>query len=209
MRQISSYKNFSEASNSLDNGGRFYNVLTKSNDGTISQAELGKVAGRFTDKQKMVLFFDLATSALAIEEKKELISQLDDALKSAYKKHKTVAMSVSEANTTTAIGSNIIVNGIPTLIDAKSDFTGLIMVPISTGNATTFVMLPIVDTYDVYEIRDEASSDTFLIAHARGKQKLPHKKVKVAGIIKELKAKKEEENGSKRFLEVLYFLEEV
>lgn len=193
----------------MDNGGRFYNVLTKSSDGTISQAELGKVAGRFTDKQKMVLFFDLATSALAIEEKKELISQLDDALKAAYKKHKTVAMSVSEANTTTAIGSNIIVNGIPTLIDAKSDFTGLIMVPISTGNATTFVMLPIVDTYDVYEIRDEASSDTFLIAHARGKQKLPHKKVKVAGIIKELKAKKEEENGSKRFLEVLYFLEEV
>ena len=62
MKKIEPYKNINEATLSLDNGGRFYNVLTKSDDGIISSSELGKVAGLFIDKQKMVLFLDLATS---------------------------------------------------------------------------------------------------------------------------------------------------
>ena len=67
--------------------------------------------------------------------------------------------------------------------------------------------MPIIDKYDVYEIRDEVSDDTFLIAHARGSIVLPEKKIKVAGVLKELKANKNEKKASKRFLEVLYYLD--
>ena len=57
------------------------------------------------------------------------------------------------------------------------------------------------------KIRDEESDDTFLVAHARGSDMLPLKKIKVAGVLKELKAKKEEKKASKRFLEAVYYLD--
>lgn len=61
--------------------------------------------------------------------------------------------------------------------------------------------------YDVYELRDEVSSESFIIAHSKSKEKLPEKKMKVAGIIKELKGNKQEDVGFKLFLEVLYHSE--
>jgi len=64
--------------------------------------------------------------------------------------------------------------------------------------------MPIIDKYDVYEIRDEVSDDTFLIAHARGSIVLPEKKIKVAVV---LKANKNEKKASKIFLEALYYLD--
>ena len=74
------------------------------------------------------------------------------------------------------------------------------------GKVMVFIPVPLVDSYDVYEIRDENSSETFLIAHARGAEKLPEQLIKVAGVLKELKSNKEEENGSKKFLEINYFI---
>ena len=76
-----------------------------------------------------------------------------------------------------------------------------------TGTTTTIILIPLIDIYDVYEIRDEESDDTFLLAHARGAVMLPEKKIKVAGVLKELKAKKEEKKASKRFLEAVYYLD--
>ena len=75
------------------------------------------------------------------------------------------------------------------------------------GSVMTFMMVPIIDQYDVYELKDEASSGSFLIAHAKGATKLPQARIKVAGVLKELKAKKDEENASKKFLEAVYYME--
>ena len=50
-------------------------------------------------------------------------------------------------------------------------------------------------------------SQSILIAHARGSIVLPEKKIKVAGVLKELKANKNEKKASKRFLEALYYLD--
>ena len=50
-------------------------------------------------------------------------------------------------------------------IDSKSDFKGFIMIPISTGSVMTFSMVPIIDQYDVYEIRETEIDQSFLIAH--------------------------------------------
>lgn len=43
MKKVSPYQNLNTALKSLDNGGRFYNILTKAEDGIINQAEIGKV----------------------------------------------------------------------------------------------------------------------------------------------------------------------
>ena len=203
MKKIEPYKNINEATLSLDNGGRFYNVLTKSDDGIISTSELGKVAGLFIDKQKMVLFLDLAISNFDVNTKEKIVNSLDVSLRSTYEKYKSQEFLPSEAYDKGILSSNSIITGFPKKIDSKSDFNGVIVLPVGKS----FVVMPIIDKYDVYEIRDEVSDDTFLIAHARGSIVLPEKKIKVAGVLKELKANKNEKKASKRFLEALYYLE--
>lgn len=207
MKKIEPFRNFNDAISTLDNGGRFYNILTKADDGIISKAELGKVGGIFYDKQQMILFFELSISKLDDEKKKVVISKLDESLKEIYLKYKPNDLLPSEAYTKGTIASNTIITGIPTLTESKSEFTGFIMIPMVAGNVTTFTMIPLIDMYDVYEIRDEASDENFLIAHAKGTTKLPNKKIKVAGVLKELKSNKKEEVASKRFLEAIYHLE--
>ena len=64
MRKIMPYKTQRNALAALDNGGRFYNIFTEADDGEISTAELARVAGAFTDKQKMFLYLDMALAGL-------------------------------------------------------------------------------------------------------------------------------------------------
>jgi hypothetical protein len=202
MKKIEPYKNINEATLSLNNGGRFYNVLTKSDDGIISSSELGKVAGLFIDKQKMVLFLDLAISNFDVNTKEKIVDSLDVSLRSTYEKYKSHELLPSEAYDKGILSSNSIITGFPKKIDSKSDFNGVIIIPV--GNS--MIAIPLIDKYDVYEIRDEVSDDTFLIAHARGSIVLPEKKIKVAGVLKELKSNKNEKKTSKKFLEALYYL---
>ncbi|WP_293308263.1 hypothetical protein [Pedobacter sp. UBA5917] len=206
MKQIEPYINFDEAIRSLDNGGRFYNLLTHAEDGIISQAEVGKIGGLFNEKQQTILFLELAISKLNASDKAELISKLDDKLQLNYQKYKAQELLPSEANSIGIISSNAIITGFPKMKESKSDFTGFILIPISTGKSMTFVTVPIIDQYDIYEIRDEESSETFLIAHAKDSIKLPEQKIKVAGVLKELKMKKDSIESSRKFLEINYFL---
>lgn len=206
MKKIESYIDVNDAISDLDNGGRFYNLFTHADGGIISQAELGKVGGLFNDKQKMMLFFELSVSNLGSAAKTEVLSKFDNSLQLNYQKYKAQELSASEANEVGVISSNAIITGIPKKIASKSEFNGYILIPILAGKVTTFIPVPITDSYDVYEIRDEKSSETFFIAHARGSEKLPEQQIKVAGVIKELKSKKNEDNGSKKFLEINYFL---
>ncbi|TVZ28102.1 hypothetical protein JM83_3202 [Gillisia sp. Hel_I_86] len=206
MKRIIPYKEVNEAVLSLDNGGRFYNLLTKSNDGIIDQSELGKVGGLFNDKQKMILFLEMSMSSLSSEEKEIILSKLDEDLKQTYAKYKSQKLLPSEANIKGIIAANAILKGVPKLIDKKSDFNGFIMVPIMAGKAMTFVMIPIIDNYNVYELRDEKTSETFLIAHSRNSEKLPSEKIIIAGLLKELKSGKNENSKKIKFLEANYYI---
>lgn len=207
MTKIEPYKNTEEALSKLDNGGRFYNILTKADDGIISKAELGKVGGVFNDKQQMILFLELSITKLTEEKKHLIISKLEENLQKVYLKYKPTELLPSEANEKGMIASNAIITGVPKLTASKSNFTGFIMIPIMTGNVTTFTMIPLIDVYDVYEIRDEISDKDFLIAHAKGSTKLPERKIKVAGVLKELKSSKNEKKASKKFLEAVYHMD--
>ncbi|MBC8753801.1 hypothetical protein H2O64_03915 [Kordia sp. YSTF-M3] len=207
MKKIEPFRNFNDALLNLDNGGRFYNILTKADDGVISKAELGKVGGIFYDKQQMILFFELSISKLGEEKRNAVISKLEDNLKALYTKYKPIELLPSEAYSKGIIASNTIITGIPTLTESKSEFVGFIMIPMVVGKVTTFTMIPLIDMYDVYEIRDEASDENFLIAHAKGATKLPKKKIKVAGVLKELRSDRKESVASKRFLEAIYHIE--
>ena len=207
MKKIEPYKNINDAISNLDNGGRFYNILTKADDGIISKSELGKVGGIFNDKQQMILFFELSISNLDDKKRNTIISKLEESLQELYLKHKPIELLPSEAYTKGVIASNAIITGIPKLTESKSDFIGFIMIPIIAGNVKQFSMIPLIDLYDVYELRDEESDKNFLIAHSKGTNKLPEKRIKVAGVLKELKSDKNEKKATKKFLEAVYHME--
>ncbi len=205
MKQIIPYQNITEALSQLDNGGRFYNLFTKAGDGEINVAELIKVAGMFNERQKLILFLELSLSNLPKEEQVDIISKLDDRLRRNFLKFKAQELMASEAEERGILSANAIITGVPILKDSKSEFQGIVLIPISTGKVITFVPVPIMDRFDVYEVRDDHSSETFLIAHYHGKSKLPEEKIKVAGVLKEIEIKVDGVKGKRKFLEINYY----
>lgn len=205
MEQIIPYQNITAALVQLDNGGHFFNLFSKAEDGEITAAELSKVAGMFNERQKLVLYLELSISALPKEDQMDIISKLDDKLRRDFLKYKAQELMASEAEERGVLSANAIIKGIPMLKDSESEFKGLILIPLSTGKAMTFVPVPIIDQYDIYEIRDDHSSETFLIAHYRGKEKLPAEKLKIAGVIKDLEIKVDGVKSRQKFLEINYY----
>lgn len=207
MTKLEPYENKVEAIQSLDNGGRFYNIQTKAKDGVINQTELGKVGGFFNDKQQMILFLEMSISKLDQLEKDSIIEKLDSDLKTTYKKYKSQELLPSEAIANGIISSNAIIRGIPKLIDYKHDFEWFILFPIIASNITSIIMIPLIEQYSVYELRDEKSSDSFLIAHLKDSKQLPNKKIIIGGVLKELKINENEKEAKGKFLEALYYIE--
>lgn len=206
MKEIIPYKTAKSALESLYNGGRFYNLITKADDGNINSAELSKVAGVISGKQQMILFLEMSLSQLDAESRKDILRTLSTDLKSAIHKYPTQNLLPSEAEEKGILSQNAIITGIPTYIESKSDFSGFIMIPIMTGKVTTFMMVPIIDHFDVYEVRDQSTSETFLIAHSKSSEKLPAQKITFGGILKELKKKDNEEASATIYLETHYFI---
>ncbi len=205
MRKIRPYKTSRNALASLDNGGRFYNLLTQARDGNVTSAEVARVAGVFNDKQKMVLYLEMSLSALDERSVKSILSSLSDDLRSAYRRYSPQRLLPSEAQGKGKVAGSAIITGIPQFVQANSDFVGFVMIPISTGKSTTMMMIPMIDQYDVYELRDEETSKVFLIAHARGATKLPEQAIRCGGILKELKKGKKGTGKPKKFLEGQYY----
>ncbi len=72
---------------------------------------------------------------------------------------------------------------------------------------TTFSFIPIIDEYDVYELRDESTYEGPLVAHTKGGEKLPERKIKIGDVLKELKSELAENAASKKFVEAVYWLD--
>jgi hypothetical protein len=205
MQQIIPFQSTEEALTALDNGGRFYNLFTKADDGIITAPELSKVAGLYAGKQQMSVFLAMSIADMSAVAREQVVYSLSPALKEAFEKYCPAFLTPAQATATAQISSGAIISGKVKRVGSNTDFKGFIMVPIFAGKVMTFSMVPIIDSYDVYELHDEQSSDTFFIAHARGQQHLPETRLRVGGIIKELRTGKSETAGYTRFLETLYY----
>ncbi len=206
MEQIIPFTSQHEALTVLDNGGRFYNLITKANDGNITSAELSKVVGLMSDKQKMVLYLELSLSKLSNDSRKEILKALSPDLKAAIKKYPTQYLLPSEAQKKGVLAQNAVIEGVPKYVESKSDFSGFVMIPIMSGKVTTFMMVPIFDEYNVYELRDNTSSETFFIAHSKESERLPEKRMTFGGILKEMKKEEDENAPASNYLEIHYCL---
>ncbi len=171
----------------------------------MTSAEVARVAGVFNDKQKMVLCLEMSLSELDADSLRSIRSSLSADLRASCKQYSPHRLLPSTAQSKGRVGRSAIITGIPQFVKANSDFAGFIMIPMTTGKSTTMMMIPIIDQYDVYEIRDEKTSKEFVIAHARGASRLPERTIRCGGIVKELKTNKKGTGKPKKFLEGLYY----
>lgn len=206
MKKVTPYKTTKGAITALDNGGRFYNLASRANDGEISHAELAKAAGVITDTQKIITYLELSLIQLAEDAKQRVISHLSKDLKHKYDRYRPLQFTPSQAIEKIKVPAPAIITGIPKRVDSKTKFSGFIMVPMTTGSVTTFIMIPIMDQYDVYELRDQESEEMFFVAHGRGRNKLPEQVVSCGGLVKELKADKKEKVASQKYLEISHYV---
>ena len=205
MKEIIPYHNPEVAMKELDNGGRFYNLFTKADDGKVTSAELGKAAGVFSDKQRMILYLEMAIDKLDQEAKPHVINSLSEDLKTAYDRYSPQHLLPSEAKTQGNIAGSTIITGIPEHISNFSGFDGFIIVPVISNNSMVMMMIPIFDQYEVYKIYDEEEhSREFIIAHSKG-MTLPEKKIKCGGVLKSLKNGSAENAKETVFLETIYY----
>ena len=111
----------------------------------------------------------------------------------------------SEAESKGVASKSAILTGYPRFVEDKTVFNGFILLPISTGKVTTFVMIPIMDKYDIYELKDESSSEKTFISNVRGSKRLPVELSRFGGILKETSLDKEGEKKDRLFLEAFYY----
>ena len=205
MKNIVPYKTQRNALASLDNGGRFFNIFTKSSDGEISSSELAKLAGVFTDRQKMFLYLEMSLAELSGEDAGIVRSSMSEELQSEYKSSKPSFYTPVQVMQKGKASKPAVVTGIPHYTKSKTALTGFIMVPISTGKSMTMIMVPIMDYYDVYEVHDMETNEKFIIAHTRGSKKLLKQPTRFGGILKEIQKDKKSKSKKSLYLEALYY----
>lgn len=202
MEQINPYSSASQAIDALDNGGKFYNIFTKADDDLISQSEVSKVAGAGFQKQKGVLFLQLAMSKLSEREQLEVIGIFDDNLLENYNKYKPEEITSYQAFNGLNAGTGIVVNGIPKKIDSEGIISGYISIPV----IDVFTLIPISETYIVYEIKDEETGVSILVAHEKESATLPEVNMKLSGVIKQFQLTQDEESDFEKFIEIEYYV---
>lgn len=208
IKKLKPYSTIEDALKSLDNGGRFFNLLAKSEDGVITPSEIVKVGGVFDDRQRMILFLEMALLKLTQSERDTLISKLENDLQRRYRKYKPQRLLPSEAISKGEVASNALITGVPVLIDSKSEFRGFLLIPIMKERTNALSIISLREDYDVYELKDEKSSEPFLVAHAKGSEKLPNAKITIGGVLKEYNHSESASSPKEMFLETVYYLED-
>ncbi len=204
MKRIEPYRNVEEAMRSLDNGGRFYTTEIKANDGVVNRAELERIGGRADHKKDLILLFQMSISQLGETDKESLFSKLDSEVLQIYKKYKPQELSADDANQKGQLAMNAIITGTPKLIRFDTDLNWLVEFEKVFGNTSTTLITPLIQEYHVYELEDEKTNQSFLIAHKHGTEKLSNKRISLGGIVKELRSTEDGSGEKGKFLEVMY-----
>lgn len=205
MNKVRAYKLASYAIKAFDNGGRFYNFLTKAGDQQITAAELGKVAGVVSDRQTMALFLEMSIHDLPEDDQLAVRRCLTPELQEDLLSHPVQLLSPSQAAREGKIAETAILSGYPRFLEDRSEFSSFIMIPIMAGKVMTFMMVPIYDYYDLYELRDEVSSKAVILATVRGTPRLPETLHRFGGVLKETSEDEEGKTPGRCLLEARFY----
>ncbi|HSF55585.1 MAG TPA: hypothetical protein VLA71_17650 [Algoriphagus sp.] len=208
MKHIIPFTSFHDAIEAFDNGGKLFNFFSHAHDGVVSPAELGKIAGVTSDKQAMILYLIMSISRLDNRSRERVLARLDSELFDLYEKYRPVHMSLDQLAERGKAGISTTLVGTPKKISTSTEFGGTILVPVVVGTVTSFTMVPIVSSYEIYELGSEETGAKVMIAHHKEKEPLPERKLRVGGMLTALSEADAIDLPTKVFLEVQFYMEE-
>ncbi len=208
MKHLTPFRTATEALQAFDNGGYFFNLFSHSKDGVVSPAELSKAAGTPLNRQAALLFLDLSISNLSQTDRDRVLSRLDQDLFDQYQRQQAKPLQSAQDLESGKIEANALVKGIAEKIGSESKFNGFIMVPIMVSSVTTFTLVPINSSYELYELVLE-NGENITVAHTKDAGSLPEKALLLGGQIKSCSASTNESSDQPdlRYLEIQYYTE--
>ncbi len=202
MREIVPYKTFNGALDALDNGGRFFNLFTNTDDQKVETSEIAKAAGVFSADMRAFVFFEMALMDLPPDARKHLILHFSPDLMERYQTFRPLVVRPSLVESTGTAELPAIVTGYPVYVENKSQFKGFIVMV-----APVIMFIPLTDVFDVYEVFDspDMSIPKTVIATTRGSKRLDSIYSRFGGVLKELEF--DDKTGKKHslYLETLYY----
>jgi hypothetical protein len=166
VRELKPYRTVAGAKAALDNGGRFYNLLSMADDDRISKAELNRAAGVFRGEQRAFLFLHMALVDLTESQRAEVVSLLDSPLAKRYERHGPRRLKASEMTGASNAGQLVVVEGYPRFYKRETQRT---VVPMMVGK----VMMPVpvevhYDGYQLFETPNAKGTPGYLfVKHPR------------------------------------------
>ena len=207
MRELKPYRTMQGLRKAIDNGGRFYNIFTTADDRVVTRAELAKAAGVFTAGMNAFLFLEMAQQELPSDDQRSIIDLLEPGLQKDYRRNRPRTLAPSAVEKDGAAGHTVIVTGYPRFVENRTEFASFIMIPIVAGKVTTFVMVPIFDQFDVYEVFDDRQmrKPNSMVATVRG-QRLAHDgPIRFGGVLRKLEFKDKTKKSHKFYLETVFY----
>jgi hypothetical protein len=203
MRELKPYRTLDGLRTAIDNGGRFYNVFSHAADEVLTRGELAKAAGVFTAGVNAFLFLEMAQQQLQSDDRQAVLRLLDSDLRKNYQRYKPLTLLPSVVEKEGVAGRSLIVAGFPQFVENRKQFKGFIIVPAGK----VFVMVPIFDKFDVYEVFDDRQmcKPGTMVATVRG-QRLSHNgPIRFGGVLRKLKFKDKTEKSHNFYLETVFY----
>lgn len=207
MEHVVSFSSRSEALEALDNGGRFYNFLTRADDGEITAAELGKATGAVVDRHWMFLYFEMMLAHLNAEERQAVVDALSPSLREDYFRNAPAKWSAGQAWNQSYPSCSAIITGVPVPVDPDGPSPGCIRVevPSSQPGMSRTRIDPITEQFDAYEVQDEQTGENFLVARHHGPATLANTPMHMGGFIEELDTTRREGSPYSLFHRTLFY----
>ncbi len=206
MKKVEPFLSLQDARKSLDNGGRLFNLFSRPDDGSITEAEINKAAGVTSNSQEMALFLLLASSRLSDVDKSALSEMLSSSAKKTYEKY-TAEFLVPAQLTTLAEGVNLMVHGTLELLPADSQESAFAKKLLIAGKVPTYEYESVFDAYHVYRLRDSNTGNSILAVHDKEHEILHAKAFTLGCVSRTYFPKKSDEDQSHRLLEIRYYID--
>lgn len=202
MRELKPYRSLPGAKAALDNGGRFYNLLSKADDARISKAELKQAAGVFGSEQTAFLFLHMALADLTDRQRAEVLSLIDPPLAKRYKSHGPRRLEPSEMPREAKAGQLVVVEGYPRYFARR---TQRAVVPMMAGKVV--MMIPVEVHYDAYQLfaTAAATGTAAALVVKQPSARLAESFTRFGGAIRPHTFEDKSGKNSGVFLEPLYF----
>ena len=203
MRELKPYQTLNGLRTAIDNGGRFYNLFSQADDHVLTRGELAKAAGVFSAGVNAFLFLEMAQQELQPDDRQAVLDLLDSDLRRDYVRRRPLTLLPSVVEKDGAAGNALIVTGFPQFVENRKQLSGFIIIPAGK----VFVMVPIMEKFDVYEVFDDRQmrKPGTMVATVKG-QRLSHDgPIRFGGVLRKLKFKDKTQKSHNFYLETVFY----